>query len=68
MKAKNVRNATAAGATAGGAGTLFTTWAAMELSRRTSVPAELWAGMLAAPVAVATGVFARWAARLNPHE
>lgn len=65
---KNVRNATVAGASTGGAGAIFTTWAALELQRRTGIPAEVGAGLIATPVAFMAALVARWAARLNPHE
>jgi hypothetical protein len=67
-KPKNVRNATVAGATASGAGSVLITIGALALSKRIGLPPEACAALLATPVAFISGLVARWAAKLNPHE
>lgn len=64
----NVKRATVQGAVAPTIGSVAVAWGAAELSRRWQIPVELAGGLIGAALAPVSALYARWLAKLSPHE
>lgn len=64
----NVQRATVQGAVAPTVGSIAVAWGAAELSRRWHVPVEVAGGLIGAALAPISALYARWLAKMNPHE